>query len=499
MSILTQILKQALRRPRATAVIDDQRSFTYSQLVGAGFFLAAQIEQSTDKPHVGLLLPTGGGFAASLLGCWLAKRIAVPLNYLLSPDELAYVINDSEVDVILTAAPMIEALKLGPVIPKHVQLIPIETLDFSGLPPLRWPPRLADDSLAAILYTSGTSGRPKGVMLTHRNFQSDVAAAIEHARIRSVDTFLGVLPQFHCFGLTGLTLLPLAVGARVIYTARFIPRQIVRLLRRHQPDIFMAVPSMYAALLSVKDASADDFKSLRFAISGAEPLPQTVFDSYQQRFGLQLMEGYGLTETAPVTNWATPWDFAQHSVGKALPGVTVAVIDEQNRYLPAEQNGEIIMAGPNIMAGYFKLPDETRETFVDLPDPDSGESRRFFRSGDIGRLDEQGRLFITGRKKEMLIIGGENVFPREIEEALNQHPQIHACAVIGVADDLRGETPIAFVELAQGVTREQFDPQAVRNWARNMLAPFKVPREVRVTDELPRNPTGKILRRKLTA
>ena len=330
-------------------------------------------------------------------------------------------------------------------------------------------------------------------MLSHGNLESNVKGAIEHARITRADTFVGVLPQFHCFGLTGLTLLPLMVGAKVVYTSRFLPKRIVSLIRKHRPEIFMAVPSMYGALLSVKSATAADFSSIRFPISGGEPLPQATFDAYEQRFNLRLLEGYGLTETAPITNWATPWDFKAHSVGRALPGVQIIVVDENDRILGPDCDGEILMNGPNIMSGYFKLPEQTTNVFVEIDLPDRGPVR-FFRSGDIGHTDDEGFLFITGRKKEMLIIGGENVFPREIEEVLNRHLSVKDSAVIGKSDGLRGEVPIAFVELVEA---EDFDEQSVRNWCRESLAQFKVPREVRVMDALPRNPTGKILRRAL--
>ena len=180
-----------------------------------------------------------------------------------------------------------------------------------------------------ILYTSGTSGRPKGVMLTYRNLESNVEAAVEYARFSGADTFLDVLPQFHSFGLTPLTLLPMRVGATAIYSARFVPRKIVRLIRKHQPQIVMAVPSMYGALLSVKKASAEDFASIRYAISGGEPLPQVTFETFRDRFGVTIREGYGLTETAPISNWSTPWASKRHSVGKAIPGVGIIIVDDQ--------------------------------------------------------------------------------------------------------------------------------------------------------------------------
>ncbi len=513
MSLLWPMIAHGALTPRRPAVIDDQRRYTYGQLVGGAMFLAEAIERVTPQRHVGVMLPTGGGFVMALLGAWLARRVVVPLNYLLSPQELRYVIHDSDIDTIITAGAMLDFLGHRPghaptqegnaasdTIPPEIRLLKIEGVDFSGLPPLRWPPVVDRDALAVILYTSGTSGRPKGVMLSHGNLRSNVDATIAHAGLTQADTFLGVLPQFHSFGLTALTLLPLRMGAQVVYSARFIPKRVVGLIRKHRPEVFLAVPSMYGALLSLKHAGPEDFASIRLAISGGEPLPQATFEACQDRFGLRLQEGYGLTETAPITNWSMPRRWKRGSVGPALPGVTQLIVDQNDQPLGSGQDGEVLIAGPNVMQGYYKLRDQTRAVITYRQDRHAddngieGQPKRFFRTGDIGRFDEDGLLYITGRKKEMLIIGGENVFPREIEEVLNQHQSVQDSAVIGKPDGVRGELPIAYVELRQGHT---FDETALRSWCRDRVAGYKVPREIRQIATMPRNPTGKIVRRNL--
>lgn len=509
MSVLWPIARHAMMTPRRPAAVDDRRSYTYAQLFGGAMFLADQIENATALPHVGILLPTSGAFPMALLGTWLARRVAVPLNYLLSAQELAYVIQDSDIDTILTVGPMLDFLSSTAdafSLPAGVKCVHVDQLDFTGVPPLRWPPRHQRDDLAVILYTSGTSGRPKGVMLTHGNLRSNVDAAIRHAGLTQADTFLGVLPQFHSFGLTALTLLPLRLGAKAVYSARFVPKKVVGLIRKHRPDIVTAIPSMYGALLSVKDATAADFTSIRLAVSGGEPLPRAVSQQVLQRFGLHLREGYGLTETAPMTNWCTPDHHKPHSVGKTLPGVCVLVVDEHDQPLAPGREGQVIVSGPNVMKGYYKLPQQTQDVFVDLnphrhntaltarPWSSAHRGQRFFRTGDIGHLDEEGYLYITGRLKEMMIIGGENVFPREIEEVLNQYPSVEDSAVAGKSDGLRGERPVAFVAMRNG---EAFDETALRSWCRDRLAGYKVPREIRQVDAVPRGPTGKILRRNL--
>jgi long-chain acyl-CoA synthetase len=493
LSVLWPILRRALRHPRQVIAVDDRRQYTYGRLVAGAAFVRGKIASLTDNPHIGVMVPTSGAFPLTMLACWMDGRVVVPLNYLLAKEELAHVVRDAGLDTILTVQPMLDYLGEDH-LPEHVHVQRLEDIDFSGLPELAWPARPKADDLATLLYTSGTSGLPKGVMLTHGNLRANVEQSIEHAELSSADAFLGVLPQFHSFGLTVLTVLPLVLGAKVIYAARFQPKQIVSLLRQHQPDIFVGIPSMYGALLSVKDAGAEDFQSLKIAIAGGEPLPDAVQQQFHERFGVQILEGYGLTETSPVTHWSTQRQHKAHSVGRPLPRVRQFVVDEQDRVLGPNEEGEILLAGPNVMRGYYKLPELTHEVVTYLTPPGETTAVRCFRTGDMGRIDEEGYLYITGRKKEMLIIGGENVFPREIEEVLNHHPDVHASAVIGRQDPTRGEVPIAYIEIEDHAA---FDEAALRTHCREHLAGYKVPRKIVAVEALPRGATGKILRRKL--
>ena len=508
MSVLRPILAKAFTQPRSLAVVDDQRRYSYAKLAAGAFFMADHLRRTTSARHVGIMLPTSGAFPMALLGAWIAGKVAVPLNYLLSKDELRYVIADSDIDTIVSAKAMLDFLAgggadkseaaasdTGSVVPSNINVLRMEELDFTGFPTPRWPPIYAADDVAVMLYTSGTSGRPKGVMLTHGNLESDVRAAIQHAQIKSADKFLGVLPQFHSYGLTALTLLPLVIGTTVVYTARFVPRKIISLIEEHRPEVFMAVPSMYGALLSVKNLTPETFKSVRLPITGGEPLPRATYDAYLEKYNLKLLEGYGLTETSPISHWSTPTGQRLGAVGRELPCTQTYIVDDHGKVLGRDQEGEIILAGGNVMKGYYKLPELTDAAIFTLTLPD-GSTTRAFRTGDIGKIDADGFLYITGRKKEMLIIGGENVFPREIEEVLNRHESVKDSAVIGKADGMRGEIAVAFVELNDGST---FDEGALRAYCRDNLAQFKVPREIHAIDQLPRSPTGKILRRKLKA
>ncbi|MGQ0627026.1 MAG: class I adenylate-forming enzyme family protein [Phycisphaerales bacterium] len=485
MSIHWPIIRRCLRSPFDRAVVDDRRSYRRIEILAAALTLADELARRSSSPFVGVMLPTSGAFPIAALAAWILGRTVVPLNYLLKPDELQYVIDDCRPDTIITVQPMLDFLGQSP---RNVHLLKLEDVDFRAVPEPRLPARAGDSDLGVLLYTSGTSGRPKGVMLTHGNITANIRQVLSWVDFRPSEVVIGVLPQFHSFGLTVLTLLPLTLGCRVVYTARFVPHKVVRLFREHGATAFIGLPSMFNAMLHVKDATPEDFATIRFAVSGGEPLPDAVADGFKQRFNLIINEGYGLTETSPVSNWCRPQDYRPHVVGRPLPGMRQRIVDiETGQDLGPDLDGEVRMIGPNVMRGYYRLPVESAAAF---------DERGYFRTGDIGRFGADGQLSITGRLKEMLIVAGENVFPREIEEVLNAHPTVKDSGVIGVTDPMRGEQPVGFVELKEGQT---FDERAILDWCRQRLAGYKVPRQIRSLEALPRNPTGKVLRRELRA
>lgn len=446
--------------------------------------LAKWVANTTDSPHVGIFLPTSGAFPIAMAASWLCGRTIVPLNYLLARDELDYIIDHSELDTVITATPMLD--RFGDM-PDHVQSLRMDRMDAKGLPPMMRAVKRPDDFTAVILYTSGTSGRPKGVMLSVDNLATNVSQCREWADFTKRDSFLGVLPQFHSFGLCVCTILPFILGCKALYTAQFKVVRVLELLRRCQPTAFMAIPSMYNALLQSKSAKAGDMSSLRFIVSGGEPLPDAVYEGFASRFDRKICEGFGMTETSPVTNWTLPHEERRGTVGRSLPGIEQIIVGENGERLGPGEDGELLIRGGNVMQGYYKMPEETAATI---------NQDGFLRTGDMARIDDQGFLSITGRIKEMLIIGGENVFPREIEEVLVKHPDVSEAAVIGMEDPSRGEVALAFVELVDGAT---FDSGALRSWCRESLAGYKVPRDIRHVEALPRNPTGKVMRRALSA
>lgn len=483
MSVHWPIIRSLLRNAQKTMMVDDRRSYTGAEILVASFHVASEIERRCSTDKVGLMLPTSAAFPIAALAGWMLGRTVVPLNYLLKPEELDYVIDHCGTDYVLTAGPLLDAVGRKPIV-KNLSLI--EDIDFKSVPELRWPALADDDQLATLIYTSGTTGKPKGVMLTHGNLVANIQQGARGMRATSNEVFLGVLPQFHCFGVTQLTLTPLTIGAKVVYTARFNPGKIFALAREHKATVFIGIPSMYGALVNAKGGGPEDFASMRLMVSGAEPLPDATFERFREKFGVEICEGFGMTELAPATNVSLPDSRKRHSVGKPLPCMEQRIVDPATeRELPPNHEGELRLRGPNLMAGYYLRDEDTRKTIDD---------EGYMRTGDIARIDEEGYLFITGRLKEMIIVGGENVFPREVEEVLNLHPAVCASGVIGARDDVRGEVIVGFVEPREGQTVE---PDELRVWCRERLAGYKCPREIHVVEALPRNPVGKILRKDL--
>lgn len=476
--ILDLFERNVTARAAQLAVADQSLMLSFPELRAISGGLAVQVRALSQRPRIGILLPTSSAGAAALLGCWYAGRTAVPLNFLLSPGELEKIVRDADLDLVVTIE------QFAPMLAQSGAKLLILKGGVTLRPDAQPARHVEPDDTAVILYTSGTTADPKGVCLTFDNLRSNAEACIEHERMTPDQVFLSVLPQFHSFGLTAMTVVPLILGATVHYQPRFSPLAIVNAIQEKKITIFMGVASMYAALLGLKHAQPEMFASLRLAVSGGEPLPVSVALSFAERFGVTLCEGYGLTETSPVVAINRPWAYRLGSVGHPLPGVRVRITDESGRDRPPGEEGEVRVSGRGVMRGYHNQPRATAEVIV------NGE----LRTGDLGRIDSEGYLHITGRAKELIIVAGENVSPREIEEALLQHPALAEAAVIGVPDDLRGEIPVAFVVLREGATANAHE---LREHCRVRLAAYKVPREIRIESELPRAASGKILKRAL--
>ncbi len=466
---LAHAVGESLRR-QADKVIsrDADRELTGAQLLGACRAAAGRLASAKAGARVGLLLPNCAAYPAALVGAIWSGRVAVPLNPMLKPNELDFLCRDAAIDTVVVAeptAPLVAGLE--------VRSILITDLVRFGQPAAEPAPADADGD-AVMLYTSGTSGKPKGVPLTHNNLLSNARTLIERAALTEREVFLGVMPMFHAFGLTGSMLMSLLLGSEATYQPRFHPERSAAAIAERGVTVFIAVPPMFG-LLARSRGHDEGLRGLRLPVSGGEALPSAYRDAYRQRFGRDLLEGYGLTETSPVLAVNIPGENKPGTVGRPLPGVEVRI---------AAGDGEIQVRGPGVMKGYHNRPDENAHAFT---------ADGWFRTGDMGQLDADGYLSITGRIKELIIRGGEKIMPREVEEVLSRCPGVREAAVVGEPDGDRGEAVIAFVVPAD----EAPTPEAVREFCKAHLAEFKVPRRVTVARDLPRGPTGKLLKRAL--
>ena len=476
------LFAHADRQPQETAVIDDSGRYTYQQLAamaaGLGMYLSAQ----TKQPRIGLLLPASAGFVASFYGTLLAGKTAVPINFLLGDREIAHIIQDSGIDTVVSIPQLSARLKDTP-------LNVVDLTQLPRTPPAAITPKFPDvkaDDMCVLMYTSGTSGLPKGVQISYQNLSSDVDSSIEHAQLKGSHRFLGIVPLFHSTGLLATLVAPVKLGAAMIYQARFSPVAVMKAIREQQISILVAVPSMYGALARLKDAGPEDVKSLYAAISGGEPLPSNIRIAFEKKFGIPLYEGYGLTETIGPIAFNVPGAMKPGAVGKSIPNAEVRITDEEGKAVKQGDSGEVWLRGPMIMQGYHNLPDETTKALT---------ADGYFKTGDLGHIDNEGYLHITGRKKDIIIVAGEKAAPREIEEVIMKHPSVADVAVVGKKDPSRGEVVVAFVIAREG---QQIVASELRDFARGQgLAQWKCPREVLVVPDLPRSPTGKVLKRVL--
>jgi len=486
--MLVEMLIQAARnRGQVEAVTDQSRGLTYTRLLRLARVMRDLVAATTDRLRCGIMLPASVPFPACLFGALWANRTAVPLNFLLAPAELAEIVSRAELDLIITTRHFETLADQLPARAVYLEDLPLKRkLAVATVRRMPAVPAVAPDETAVLLFTSGTAAAPKGVELTYHNLQSNCTDCIATAHMTPDHRFLNCLPPFHVFGLTANVLAPVALGASVFCVPRFSPAAVIDAIRRQRISIMMAIPSMYGAILRSKSAPAELMNDVYLAVSGGEPLSETLRRGFEDRFGTRLLQGYGLSETSPVCTLELPWAKKDGSIGRAVRNVSVRIADNENKPCPTGTDGEIQVKGPNVMKGYYRDPDATTEVMTE---------DGWFRTGDGGRMDAEGFVTITGRLREMMIVGGENVFPREIEAVLEKHPAVDSVAVIGVPDASRGEVPTAFVIPREG---SEVTENELRSFAREHLAGYKVPRQVHLADELPRGPTGKILKRKLS-
>lgn len=492
MNVAQMLERSAVYFPGRTGLIFKDRRWTYRELDREVSAVAAGLKALGLKPgeRAGLHLPNWPEFVLTYYAAQKVGLVPLSLNVTYKAEEIAYICQNGEVAAVVTADPVAGNLPPRTSIPSVRHLIwvgssPAGTVDFAGL---RGDPALrALDSdreeTAAILYTSATTGRPKGVMLTHSNIVSNAYATVHHLGMTPEDRGLCALPMFHCFGQNFIMNALVSTGGTLVLQERFVLEEFLAAIVAWRITLLYAVPTMYILFLNA-DLSAYDLSSLRLCFSAAAMLPTDVEQRWHERTGHWIHQGYGLTECSPFASYNHGFRHKPGSVGTPIENVEMRVVDEQGNELPDGTPGEIVIRGPNVMKGYFRNPEATAQTL----------RNGWLHSGDIGYRDPDGYYYLVDRVKDMINVSGFKVFPREVEEILFRHPAVKEAAVVGMPDPVRGEAVKAFVVPREGM---RVDAGTLQAFCREKIASYKVPEAVEVVPALPKSPTGKILKKEL--
>lgn len=506
---MPEVIKDAVRTyGDVVAIKDGDRSITYKEFDSLTSTIAGNLRlfgiEKQDK--VCVILPN---LMETILTFWSLGRagiVAVMTNPLYSETELTHQVVDSDSRTIITTDNLLPKVKaiLPKISVKKVFVVKITEGDIEFDSVVRpWEDLLKPNcgyscdtidpynDLAALQYTGGTTGVSKGCMLTHSNL---ICNALQYGPVFMVtlkegeEKFVGVLPYFHIYGLQISVIMPVIYGGTMLPIIRFTPRALLDLIAKEKATVMASAPSIFSACLALKEIDNYDLTSMKLVISGSAPLPVSLMELFEQKTGAVITEGYGLSEASPVTHFS-PIFFKPRkagSIGLALPSTDAKIVDVEYgvKELGVGQNGELCIRGPQVMKGYYKQPAATEDVLVD----------GWLKTGDIANYDEDGFFYITDRKKDLIISGGYNVYPREIEEVLYKHPQISEACVVGIKDKVRGEAAKAYVVPRKD---EVIDKKEVIGFCRKHLANYKVPRDVEIREALPKSAVGKILRRQL--
>jgi long-chain acyl-CoA synthetase len=509
MANLVQDVKKTVEsHGEETAIWYDGRDISYQEFLSlVQRFSAALTERGIESgDRVAVYLPNVPQCVVGFHGILHAGGVVVPMNPQYKAREIEHLLSDSEATVVLTLAdlvPYVEAVREETAV-EHVVSVGGEAegaVTFEECVAVETDTEIAsreDDDIAVLPYTSGTTGEPKGVKLTHYNLAWDARASAKlmEGGVRSDDKILGVLPLFHIYGMTVTMIATLFEGGAYYPVPEWDAQQVLSLIEHENLTVMHGVPAMFNDIINQENAAEFDLSSLRFVNSGGSSLPVEVLRQFEAIYDKELYEGYGLTETSPVTHANCPENRRPGSIGQSLDGVDAKIVDGDFNTIPPvergpvdeaevdldEITGELVIHGPNVMEGYYELPQANEEAFTEE------DGARWFHTGDIGYHDEDEFVYIVDRKKHMINTAGYNVYPREVEELLFEHPDIADAAVVGIPDERRGETIKAFVV----PTDSDLTPDEVREYALDNLAEYKHPREVEFTDELPRTTTGKV-------
>lgn len=502
------LTQHALRNGQRTALVDDVGGAvtTYSQLETRTNQLAAALDANGVQrgDRVAMLLLNSPQmmeiyFAVAKLGA-----IAVPVNFRLHASEVAYALEDSGSSFLFHSTAFAELAAGATADNRRIQRsVTVPTLaerattsgggsagDYeeflAGGSPERVEREISHDDICVLMYTSGTTGRPKGAMLTHGNFFYNAVNGMGFdSGLGRTDITISAAPLFH-IGALGVHTLPfLFIGAQVVITEAFAPDAWLEAVSRHRVTKAFLVPAMWAAVAQSGALQTADLSTLRSGISGGAPCPITVITALREA-GMEFTEGFGMTETAPIAACLQPEDVVAHagSIGRPAQFNDFRIVDEEGVQVPIGEVGELCVRGPNVFIGYWNKPDETAKAL----------RNGWFHTGDLAHVDEEGFYTLVDRKKDMVITGGENVYPIEVEQVMYQHPEVREVAVIGVPDAKWGERVMAVVVRTEGAS---VDADGLRQWTRGRIAHFKAPSEVVLVDELPRTATGKLLKRNL--
>ncbi|MEL4026081.1 fatty acid--CoA ligase family protein [Lysinibacillus endophyticus] len=509
MNLVERVRQTAIEQPGKVAYHFLGRDTSYGEFEQqVSLFASALQDLGVEKgDHVAILLGNSPHFLISLYATMRIGATAIPVNPMYTPDEISYIIKNGDVKLVIALDMLLPLVDLGvKAFPQVDKYIICETMPdikeklaslsdaakdkvqlfsklLSSTTTIVDPMPLNDEDVAIILYTSGTTGYPKGAMLTHRNLYSNARDVSEYLTINTDDRVIATLPVFHVFALTVVVNAPLLKGATVLLAPRFSPQEIYELAGSQKATVFAGVPTMYNFLYQ-HEGDISNFSSLRLAISGGAPLPVQVLYDFEKKFNVRVSEGYGLSEASPVTCF-NPLDRERKagSIGTSIVNVENKVVDVNGNEVPIGEVGELIVRGPNVMKGYYKMPEETENAIRD----------GWLYTGDLAKQDEDGYFYIVDRKKDMIIVGGFNVYPREVEEVLFSHPKVIEAAVVGFPDPNLGEAVCAFVVLKDNT----ISADDLREYCAQHIVKYKVPKVIEILDELPKNSTGKILRRSL--
>jgi long-chain acyl-CoA synthetase len=438
--------------------------------------------------RVGMQMPNVPYFPVLYIGALRLGAVLVPMNPLLKEREVAYHLSDSGSKVMLGWHDF-EGPARGGSQSAGIEAIITKPGEFEGMlgeaEPVDEVAERADDDIAVIIYTSGTTGTPKGAALTHGNLSAGAKVGAELVNARPDSVAIATLPLFHVFGMSAIMNVTFHAHALLTLVPRFEPGKVLEVIQRDGATTFGGVPTMYTALLHHPDREQYDVSTLELCVSGGAALPVEVLRGFDEAFGCKVLEGYGLSETTGMASFNLPErERKPGSIGLPIGGTEMKVVDDDGNEVPQGEPGEIVMRGPFVMHGYWNREDATAEVMAG----------GWFHTGDIARVDEDGYFFIVDRKKDLIIRGGYNVYPRELEEVLYTHPAVQEAAVIGVPDDKLGEEVGAAVALKSG---QHATPEELRDFMKEQVAAYKYPRRVWIVDELPKGPTGKVLKREI--